>query len=149
MLPKSFNYSIKNQEDLILAYAKFYDLRAGTIEIEFKEDKQGLGMAKRSKKRYEAQQMVMLLNNLAHNILVWFKGWLGESSSSFQNYGLLRFRRDILHISGFIEILENAEVARIILNKNAPKSIELANALNKILIPTKISVLTGQTHHKL
>jgi hypothetical protein len=40
------------------------------MEIEIKEDKQGIGMRKRSKKRFEAQQMVVLLNSLAHNLIV-------------------------------------------------------------------------------
>jgi hypothetical protein len=37
------------------AYAAFYNRRGGTMEIEIKEDKQGVGMTKRSKKRFEAQ----------------------------------------------------------------------------------------------
>src|SRR6266446_3724297 len=54
-----------------LAYAHLYDKRGGTIEIEIREDKQGVGLTKRSKKRFEGQQMVMLLGSLAHNALVW------------------------------------------------------------------------------
>ena len=33
-------------------------------------DQQGLGSTKRSKKRFEAQPMVMLLGPLAHNIVI-------------------------------------------------------------------------------
>jgi len=36
-----------------------------------KSDKQGLGLTKRSKKRFEAQQVLMLLGSLAHNVVVW------------------------------------------------------------------------------
>ncbi len=39
----------------------FYDQRGGGVETSFKGDKQGLGIGKRSKKRFAAQQMVMLL----------------------------------------------------------------------------------------
>jgi hypothetical protein len=53
------------------AYTAFYDQRGGAMEIEIKEDKQGVGMTKKSKKRFEAQQMVMLLNSLAHNLIIW------------------------------------------------------------------------------
>lgn len=105
-------------------------------------------MTKRSKKRYEVQQMVMLLNNLAHNILVWSRNWLYEMSSNVPKYGLLRFRRDILHISGMIETDGNNNVTRIILNKHAPKVNELASTLNKILILTKINVSAGSINHK-
>lgn len=47
---------------MALAYAYLYDKRGGSIEI--KEDKQGFGLAQRNKKRYYAQQMVVLLDGL-------------------------------------------------------------------------------------
>jgi hypothetical protein len=43
----------------------------GGVETSFKGDKQGLGIGKRNKKRFEIQQMVMLLGSLAHNVVVW------------------------------------------------------------------------------
>jgi len=61
---------------VILAYATLYDQRGGTVEIEIKESKQGIGINRRSKKRFAAQQMVMLLGSLAHNIIVWSRRWL-------------------------------------------------------------------------
>ena len=51
------------------------------VETSFKGDKQGLGIGKRSKKRFEAQQMVMLLGSLAHNVVVWSRAWLAASAS--------------------------------------------------------------------
>ena len=47
---------------MILAYATLYDQRGGTVEIEIKESKQGIGINRRSKKRFAAQQIVMLLS---------------------------------------------------------------------------------------
>ena len=61
-------------ELVALSYAQLYDKRAGAIEIELKEDKQGFGLTKRRKKRAAAQQMVILLNTLAHNMLMWARG---------------------------------------------------------------------------
>src|SRR5437016_6811127 len=46
---------------VLLASVTFYDQRGGGVETSFKGDKQGLGMSKRGKKRFEAQQMLMLL----------------------------------------------------------------------------------------
>jgi len=61
---------------VLLAYVIFYDQRGGGVETAFKGDKQGLGMSKRSKKRFEAQQMLMLLGSLAHNVIIWAgAGW--------------------------------------------------------------------------
>ncbi len=53
---------------VLAAYVTFYDLRGGGIETSFKGDKQGLGLTKRTKKRFEAQHMLVLLGSLAHNV---------------------------------------------------------------------------------
>lgn len=84
----------------MFAYVYFYDLRAGGIEIGLKEDKQGLGITKRNKQSFEAQQMLTHLNALAHNLLIWFQQWLAQRWSAVTQLGLLRFVRDVLHISG-------------------------------------------------
>ncbi|HEX7314474.1 MAG TPA: hypothetical protein VF297_11150 [Pyrinomonadaceae bacterium] len=56
-----------------LAYAQFYDRRAGAIEIEIRESKQGVGINRRRKKRAAAQAILTLLSTLAHNVLVWVR----------------------------------------------------------------------------
>jgi hypothetical protein len=91
-------------ERLGRAYAQLYDRRGGAIEIEIKEDKQGFGMSKRQKKKAEAQDMLVLLNVLAHNVLVWAKGWLAEEAPRLNRYGTLRMVRDLMSISGLIEL---------------------------------------------
>ena len=47
--------SPQDDTTMILAYSKLYDKRAGSIENEFKESKQGIGINKRAKKRFEGQ----------------------------------------------------------------------------------------------
>ncbi len=47
-----------------------YDARGGGVETANKEDKQGLGLGKRNKKRFAAQQVVGQLGRLAHNLVV-------------------------------------------------------------------------------
>jgi len=54
----------------LVAFVNFYDLRGGGIETSFKGDKAGLGLTKRSKKRFEAQHMLVLLGSLVHNVAV-------------------------------------------------------------------------------
>lgn len=60
----------RHPEKLCRAYAQLYDKRGGAVEIEIKEDKQGFGMVKRQKRKAEAQEMLVLLNQLAHNVLM-------------------------------------------------------------------------------
>jgi len=61
---------------VLLAYVSFYDQRGGGVETSFKDDKQGLGLTKRTKKRVAAQQMALALGTRAHNVLVWARAWL-------------------------------------------------------------------------
>jgi hypothetical protein len=84
----------RSQADLaavLLAYVYLYDQRGGGVETSFKGDHQGLGSTKRSKKRFEAQQMVMLLGTLAHNVVIWARRWLTQIArpSKLRHYGRL------------------------------------------------------------
>jgi hypothetical protein len=45
-----------------------YDRRSGAAETLIKGSKQGLGLNKRNKKRFAAQEMLVLLAQLAHNL---------------------------------------------------------------------------------
>ena len=87
---------------MLLDYVTFYDQRGGGIETSFKGDKQGLGLGNRSKKRFPAKPMVMLLVSLAHNVIIWAHHWL--ASPTLHHYGTLRMVRDVFHISGFLLI---------------------------------------------
>ncbi len=72
---------VAEPELVALSCARLYDKRAGAIEIELKEDKQGVGLTKRQKKRAAAQQMIVLLGTLAHNVLMWARGWLTKGEA--------------------------------------------------------------------
>jgi hypothetical protein len=135
---------LTDEAAVLLAYVYFYDARGGGVETAFKDDKQGLGITKRNKKRFEAQQMVMLLNVLAHNVLIWARGWLAPLLPQIERYGLLRLVRDIWHISGFVERDRHGEIIRIVLNQLAPVARGLGMALRRLLAPSQVVVNLGQ-----
>ncbi len=128
---------------VLLAYVTFYDHRGGGVETSFKGDKQGLGMGKRSKKRFAAQQMVMLLGSLAHNVIVWARHWL--ASPPLHHYGILRMVRDVFHISGFLLTDAGGQVTQIVLNQTAPLASALVHPLRKLLLCAHVAVNLGQT----
>lgn len=131
---------------VLLADVSFYDLRGGGVETAFREDKQGLGLTKRSKKRFAAQQMVVYLGTLAHNVLVWARTWLTPALPRLARYGLVRFVRDILGISGFVVCAPGTgDLLRIVLNPDAPLAPALAAALYRLLAPDQVTVSSGQT----
>jgi hypothetical protein len=87
-----------------MAVADAYDGRA-RIEATFCQDKQALGLATRRQRRWEAQQMVLLLARLAHHLLLWGKQWRSRVPATrrrLQSYGLVRLLRDVWAVPGVI-----------------------------------------------
>ncbi len=137
---------LDNPQAVASAYAEFYDRRGGSIEIEIKEDKQGFGLSKRQKKRAVAQQMVVLLNELAHNVLVWARAWLSEAAPRLKRYGMLRLVRDVLGISGKIELQSKThQLKRIILNRAAPLLPGLLTAQRDLICSQHIVIILDET----
>jgi hypothetical protein len=85
-----------------LTYMHFYDKRGAGIETAIKDGQQGLGLTKGSKKRFEAQQMMVRLGTLAYNVIVWARGWLVPHEPKVPRYGLKRMLRDVFHITGVL-----------------------------------------------
>jgi len=104
-------------QDLFSAIMKAYNLRSGGVETSIKNSKQGLGLNKRNKKRFDAQHMLLLLAQLAYNIAVWVRNQLARHSSTIAGFGMLRLIRDAFHISGKIQFDEKGHVNLIILNQ--------------------------------
>lgn len=130
---------------VLLAYVYFYDDRGGAIETAIKDDKQGLGITKRNKKRFEAQQMVMMLGTLAHNTVIWARGWLAAREAKLADYGVLRLVRDVFHVSGRVLYDVHTCEQTIILNRLAPLARELAAALGDLLKPMQVTVILDKT----
>ena len=128
----------------LLAYVYFYDGRGGGVETTLKGDKQGLGMTKRTKKRFEAQQMLTLLGSLAHNLIVWARGWLRSEQPKLRRYGIMRMVRDVLQISGRLVVDGMGHLVTIVLNQAAPLAPGLVAALARLLAPAHIAVTLGE-----
>ena len=128
----------------LLAYVYFYDGRGGGVETTLKGDKQGLGITKRTKKRFEAQQMLTLLGALAHNLIVWARRWLLREQPKLRHYGIKRMIRDVLHVSGTLVVDGLGHIVEIILNQTAPLARGLVAALARLLAPAHIVVTLGE-----
>lgn len=128
----------------LLTYVYAYDQRGGGVETSFKGDKQGLGLTKRTKKRFAAQQITTLLGTLAHNVVVWARGWLVGQQPRLAHYGMLRMVRDVFHIQGRIGFDRHGHVVRIVLNQAAPLVRGIVTALQAVLAPAHIAVSLGE-----
>jgi hypothetical protein len=111
------------------AFMDAYNQR-GAAEIEqFRADKAGLHLSARRKQRFQAQKAIILLTDLAHNLLADFR-FHALSQSRFAHWGLKRIVRDLLAIPGRI-VFSNSQVKRIELLATHPYAEELAMCLEK------------------
>jgi hypothetical protein len=130
---------------VLSAYAELYDRRGGTVEIELKESKQGVGLAKRNKKSYTGQQMVVLLSALAHNCLVWARRWLQERAPKLKKYGVQRLVRDLFQVGGQVELEGKNIVKRLVLNEASALARHCVNSLRALLKREHVRVILGKT----
>lgn len=129
----------------LLAYVYFYDMRGGGVETANREDKQGLGITKRQKKREAAQQMVVALGSLAHNVLVWARDWLQETTPRLNGFGLKRLVRDLLTVNGMVEYDARGRVCRIVLNEAHSYARQLVLALQVLVGSEHVPIILGET----
>jgi hypothetical protein len=101
-----------------LVYA--YDLRGGGVETQNRNDKQGLGLTKRNKAAFAAQEMLVLLAQLAHNLTIWTRNHLAKTAPALQRFGILRLVRDVLQIPGQVQLDSHGHVVQITLNHLHP-----------------------------
>ncbi len=128
-----------------LAFAALYayDFRSGGVETANKGSKQGLGLAKRNKKSFTAQTMLVLLAQLAYNLLTWTRHQLAQSDPAFRHLGPLRMVRDVFHISGCAQIDAHDRLL-ITLNQLHPWSYPLVTALSAWVPRNDMLFILGQ-----
>jgi hypothetical protein len=122
-----------------------YDARGGGIETANKADKQGLGIGKRTKKRFEAQQVLGQLGRLAHNLVVWARRWLEPAAPTVQQLGVKRLVRDVFHVNGLVERDADGHLRRIVLNQAHYYARRLQGALQALVGPEHVAIILGET----
>jgi hypothetical protein len=115
------------------------------VETTLKDDKQGLGVTKRAKKRWEAQQVVVYLSTLAHNVLMWAREWLTEAAPRIGGYGIKRLVRDVWGIYGVVEVDQHGCIQRIILNQAHGLARQILAALQTLVGKEHVVVSLGET----
>ncbi len=74
-----FNYVVLVVTDMttdMLTLLRRYDARSGVPESTFCQSNQGLAQRQLRKHQFVAQQMLVLLSQLAHNLCQWLKRWM-------------------------------------------------------------------------
>jgi len=115
-------------EELFAALAA-YDQRGGGAETQNKGDKQGLRLAHRNKHSFVAQEILVLLAQLAHNLLIWTRNDLARADDTFAHYGIQRMVRDVLQIPGCVQLDTTGQVVRITLHPSHPLAAKVQPTL--------------------
>jgi hypothetical protein len=89
---------VPTQTRAFQAQLHFYDDRACLESESFRGDKQGLKLAKGRKHSLAGQEALILLSQLAHNLVVWAKHWLAPTEPRRLAFGTKRIVRDLLTI---------------------------------------------------
>ena len=105
------------------AFMARYNLRGGAEVEQFRADKSGLFLSARRKHCFAAQKALVLLTDLAHNLLADFQH-RALSDSSFADWGLKRIVRDLLAIPARLHF-RGAQLYRIDLASSHPYAKEL------------------------
>ena len=115
------------------------------METSLKEDKQGLGMTKRNKKAFVAQQMLVALTSLAHNVLVWARVVLSCACPKLARLGIVRLVRDLFTTSGWVQTNARGRIIQITLNQADSMARWLVLSLPALLRRQNVDVNLGET----
>jgi len=131
-------------QQILFAALQAYDLRSGGAETIVKGSKQGLGLTKRNKRRFAAQEMLVLLSQLAYNLISWIRNQLACQTPRLRLYGMLRMVRDLFHVAGNIELDAQGRVLQITLNEAHALALPFVRALSPLVARDDMSLYLGQ-----
>lgn len=107
-----------------------YDDR-GSCETEIQADKRGLQLERRRKKHLAAQEALILLTDVAHNLLAWTAHWMFPSGP-LAHFGPLRLSQDVLALPGRL-CFDHERLVEVQLNQHHPYATEVAQGLERLL----------------
>ena len=108
-----------------------YDGRAG-MEADLKGDKHGLGLAVLRKHKLAAQKMVVLLVELAHNVLVWSRRWLAKGAPRLGEFGIVRLVQEVWAVPGRVKLVGDG-LKRLRLSRDHPRAQDVRTGLCQLL----------------
>lgn len=108
----------------------YYDDR-GACETEIQADKEGLKMEQRRKKHLAAQEALILLTDVAHNLLAWVPQWMFPDEP-LASFGTTRLTQDVSQLPGRL-FFDCERLAEVQLNRLHPHAEAVAAGLQRLL----------------
>lgn len=122
----------------------FYDERAVIESCSFRGDKQGLKIARRRKRSLCGQEGLILLAQLAHNLLSWARVWFSSASPKLKEYGTKRMVRDVLTIPGKVKFKEG-RIVKVQMSKGHRLAHRYFGAFAQLLAQSGIRLIWRET----
>ncbi len=88
--------------------------------------------------------MLVLLAQLAHNLLIWTRNALPDTPPPAQHLGILRLVRDVLAIPGKVELDAQGRLLAITLNQRCPFAAALVQAFTSLFTAFDIKLAVGE-----
>jgi hypothetical protein len=98
-----------------------YDGRAG-VEADLKSDKRGVALGVIRKRRLPAQKLVVLLTQLAHNVLIWARAWLAAGAPRLRACGIVRLVEAGVGRAGTGQTSRRGDRARPVASRASPRT---------------------------
>jgi Transposase DDE domain group 1 len=108
----------------------YYD-RRGACETEIQADKGGLLLSRRRKRVLAAQEALVLLTDLAHNLLAWAAHWM-ELEGRLARFGPTQLIQDMLTLPGQL-LFNQQQLVEVRLKAEHPYAAEVAAGLERLL----------------
>lgn len=121
-----------------------YDLRGGGVETSNKASKQGLHIHQRNKRNFAAQEMLLLLAQLAYNVTGWVRRELARPHPRCAQWGMVRMLRDLYQIAGCLRFGPEGQLIAITLNRDHPMTQAVCQALEAALARDGIRLNWGE-----
>jgi hypothetical protein len=107
-----------------------YDDR-GACETEIQADKGGLKMERRRKKCLAAQEALILLTDVAHNLAAWVRQWMFPNTA-LASFGTTRLTEDVFQLPGRL-FFDHGHLVQVQLNRRHPYAEDVATGLQHLL----------------
>ena len=117
--------------DWPVAHVIHYDDARGACETEIQADKCGLKLCRRRKRSLAAQEALILLTDLAHNLLAWAAAWMFPEGP-LAAFGPTQRIEDPFAIPGHL-IFQQEHVVEVQLNERHPYAAPVAAGLERLL----------------
>ena len=107
-----------------------YDQR-GACETQIQADKGGLRLTQRRKHSLPAQEALVLLTDLAHNLLAWTVHWMALEPP-LATFGTTRLIEELLAMPGRL-YFDDGRLIEVQLQATHPHAAQVATALARLL----------------